>query len=236
MTETSQLKLPLLQPSQAQKHVTVNEALVRLDALAQLVLESRVIAAPPLGVAEGQCYAVPAGAQGGWAGQDGNLAIFANGGWVFTLPRRGWRAWVADEAVEAVFDGLAWQGGAWAVSPHRAGAFFRVLEFDHVVTAGAVSLTTVQVPEAAMVFAVTGRVLEAITGSLGSWKLGSPDGEDRFGSGLGRETGSWVRGLLSQPMTYWAAAPLRLAATGGVFAGGKVRLAIHYLQVTPPAA
>ena len=32
MTDTSQLGLPLLEPAQAQKHVTVNEALVRLDA------------------------------------------------------------------------------------------------------------------------------------------------------------------------------------------------------------
>ncbi len=37
--ETTQLKLPLLQASQAQKHVTVNAALMRLDGLAQLRLQ-----------------------------------------------------------------------------------------------------------------------------------------------------------------------------------------------------
>ena len=38
MNETTQLKLPLLQPAQAQKHVTVNEALALLDQLALLDL------------------------------------------------------------------------------------------------------------------------------------------------------------------------------------------------------
>ena len=36
MSETSQLKLPLLQTAQAQKHVTVNEALALLDQLVQM--------------------------------------------------------------------------------------------------------------------------------------------------------------------------------------------------------
>jgi hypothetical protein len=36
MTETANLALPLVQPAQAQKHVTVNEALARLDGLTQL--------------------------------------------------------------------------------------------------------------------------------------------------------------------------------------------------------
>ena len=53
MTDTSQLKLPLLQPAQAQKHVTVNEALVRLDGLAQLVMQSRSLTIPPPTAAAG---------------------------------------------------------------------------------------------------------------------------------------------------------------------------------------
>ena len=48
MSETTQLGLPLLQPAQAQKHVTVNEALVRLDGLTQLVLASATVTAPPV--------------------------------------------------------------------------------------------------------------------------------------------------------------------------------------------
>ena len=105
MTDTPELSLPLLQPAQAQKHVTVNEALVRLDGLAQLRLASVSTGTPPGGVAEGSVYAVPPGAVNAWAGEDGNLAIAANGGWVFVAPRRGWRALVLDQGVPAVFDG-----------------------------------------------------------------------------------------------------------------------------------
>ena len=38
MVETYQFKLPLVQAAQAQKHVSVNEALARLDAAVQLWL------------------------------------------------------------------------------------------------------------------------------------------------------------------------------------------------------
>ncbi len=59
MDDTAQLGLPLLQPSQAQKHVTVNEAFARLDALTELVLASRTLATPPTLAAESTVYAVP---------------------------------------------------------------------------------------------------------------------------------------------------------------------------------
>ena len=45
--------LPLIQPAQAQKHITHNEALLVLDALVQLGVESFEDAAPPAGPAPG---------------------------------------------------------------------------------------------------------------------------------------------------------------------------------------
>ena len=53
MSETNRLSLPLVQPAQAQKHVTVNEALVRLDGLVNLVLNSVTTTSPPAAVVEG---------------------------------------------------------------------------------------------------------------------------------------------------------------------------------------
>ncbi|NIB59611.1 DUF2793 domain-containing protein, partial [Agrobacterium tumefaciens] len=53
MTEqTARLRLPYILPSQAQKHVTHNEALQRLDAIVQLVIKD-VVAAPPDNASEG---------------------------------------------------------------------------------------------------------------------------------------------------------------------------------------
>jgi uncharacterized ferritin-like protein (DUF455 family) len=46
---SARLSLPYLLPAQAQKHVTHNEALARLDLLVQLVLEAVGVDTPPVG-------------------------------------------------------------------------------------------------------------------------------------------------------------------------------------------
>ena len=108
MSETPRLKLPAILAAQAQKHITHNEALYDLDALVQLSCLSRTIAATPATPAEGDTYLVPAGATGGWAGQDGAIAAFAAGAWRYATPLAGFRAWVADEDALLVHDGAAW--------------------------------------------------------------------------------------------------------------------------------
>lgn len=234
MNETFQLGLPLLAASQAQKHVTVNEALARLDGLVPMILMSRSTAVPPTAPAEGQVWAVPAGAGGAWGGQAGRLAIFANGGWVFATPARGWRGFVTDESLWVVHDGAGWREGIVAMSPSGASVALAVTEFDHVIAAGPVSDALPGIPANAMVFAVTARVSVAITGALTSWSLGSDVSDDRYGSGLGLGVGSFARGLLGSPQTFYVPTPLRLTAVGGDFAGGTVRLAVHYLRVDLP--
>jgi hypothetical protein len=230
MSNTANLALPLLEPSQAQKHVTVNEALVRLDALASLVLASRVLPAPPIVAAEGAVYAVPSAPAGDWSGQAGRIAIRANGGWTFAAPRRGQQAWIADESALAIHDGDGWRVGAVALAPSGAASFLRILDFEHSVEPGATSLTSVEIPANVMVLAVAARVRMALTGTLASWRLGTPGADDRFGSGMGVAVGSYGHGLLSSPMAFYAPEPLLISAEGGVFAGGSVRLAVHYFE------
>lgn len=233
MADTANLRLPLLAPSQAQKHVTVNEALGRIDALAQLVLISRTVGAPPAAV-EGDCYGVPAGASGLWAGQGGAVAVFRAGGWDFVTPRAGWRAFIADEGREALFAGGEWQPGLLARSPFGAMARWRVIEFDHPVTAGATNTTAAAIPPDAMVFGVSARVVTAITGTLATWQLGQAGSANRFGSGLGKGAGSYATGMLGAPAAYLPA-NLLLTATGGNFsAGGLVRIAAHVVELSPP--
>ncbi len=171
-----------------------------------------------------------------WSGQDGKLAVWSNGGWLFVAPRRGWRAFVADTSRVALFDGAVWIDGALAVSPFGAATVLGVTEIDHVIGAGATSTTVPAVAANTMVIGVSARVIAPITGSLTSWKLGSAGAPDRFGTGLGLGLGSYALGMLSAPTTYYAAAPLLLTATGGSFAGGKVRIAVHGLTLTVPAA
>lgn len=105
------LALPYLLPGQAQKHVTVNEGLMRLDALVQLAVHRRDLSAPPAAPEEGACQIVGPGPSGGWAGQAGRVALFAGGGWQILTPRAGWRAWVEAEGIELIHDGSAWREG-----------------------------------------------------------------------------------------------------------------------------
>ncbi|HXF90175.1 MAG TPA: DUF2793 domain-containing protein [Xanthobacteraceae bacterium] len=116
MPDTPHLGLPLIEAAQAQKHVTHNEALVRLDTLVQLAVLSRSLTAPPAAPAEGDRYIVKATGSGAFAGKDNQLAQFSNGGWLFYPPKVGWLAFIADEGVL-----VAWDGSAWVSAVSSAG-------------------------------------------------------------------------------------------------------------------
>lgn len=102
------LDLPYIQPSQAQKHVTHNEALRRLDVIVQLKVKGVGNTTPPGAPAEGDVYAVGLGAGGVWSGQDTMLAAFLDGSWFFVAPQVGWRTWDAQAEVLRVWDGNTW--------------------------------------------------------------------------------------------------------------------------------
>ena len=105
---TPRLALPLIQPAQAQKHVTHNEAITALDVAVQLTLEDIGATTPPANPALGQCWALGSSTVGLWQGQDGQLAAWVNGGWLFLTPAEGWQAWN-----RAGGDLVVYTGGAW---------------------------------------------------------------------------------------------------------------------------
>lgn len=109
METTPNLKMPYILPSQAQKHVTHNEALRYLDALLHLSVLSRQYSSAPVTAQEGDRYLIPAGAADLWSGQDGNLAAFMDGEWFFFTPLRGWIMHIADENALFIFNGSQWQ-------------------------------------------------------------------------------------------------------------------------------
>jgi len=235
MTDTTNLSLPLLAASQAQKHVTVNEALQRLDGVVQLTLRSRSQTTPPGAVLEGECFGVPANAVNDWAGRDGEVAQFVNGGWAFFMPRAGWRAYVADTGTVDLHDGGGWRSGGLTATPGGGGMAMMSAEADVSITAGASLTTSLAFPARSLVMGVTGRVTQAITGTLTDWRLGDAASDARFGNGLGVAQNSWISGPVN-PFVVWAGTPLQLTANGGDFAGGTVRVAIHYAQFAIPDA
>ncbi len=235
MAKTAQLELPLLAPSQAQKHVTVNEALARLDAVAQLRVKSSTLSGPPATVEEGAGYLVAETASGDWVGQEGRIAVRSNGGWVFLAPRAGWRAWDESRGGYLLHDGTAWVPDAVVASPNGAGMIWKVLEFDHTIVPAATNSTTVTIPAQTQLVGVTGRVVGALTGGgLTGWRLGVAGADNRYGSGLGTALNSYVVGLSGSPVTYYAPTPLLLTGEGGSFGSGRIRLALHCVGIEPP--
>lgn len=231
---TAKMDLPLLMPAQAQKHVTVNDALLRLDGQVDLVLQSLQRLSPPETVVDGLCWAVPQGATNAWEGHAGMIAIGANGGWLFVRPQFGRRAIVADRGVPAIHNGAIWVVGAISLGEHGSGMIAGQMSEDVTLTAGSVVNTAMVIPAGAMVIGATARVLSTITGTLTSWTMGNADSLNRFGQGLGKGQGSWARGILSAPMTFWTPTPLRLSATGGQFAAGRVRVVVHWWELRVP--
>tara|TARA_R110001606_G_scaffold102807_5_gene225422 strand:+ start:22295 stop:23521 length:1227 start_codon:yes stop_codon:yes gene_type:complete len=111
MDQTPNLSLSYPLPNQAQKHVTLNESLRRLDALVQLSVISRGKSVQPGAPDGGYRYILPTGASGdAWGGAvAGTLAVWEDGTWVLLVPAEGWRDWIADEDVPVVFNDGDWQ-------------------------------------------------------------------------------------------------------------------------------
>lgn len=125
MPDTSaRLGLPFLLPSQAQKHVTHNEALERLDVLTQLVLEERDATTPPLEPANGAIYALGPAPEEAWSGNAGLLAYWVAPNWQFFTSVEGWQAW--DESAQALchYSTGAWRDTAPAHSKMTAPVVF----------------------------------------------------------------------------------------------------------------
>lgn len=108
MTTTSHIGATLLEASQAQKEVTVNEALTRIDALLNTGAIDRDLTSPPSNPTTGDLYIVAASpATGDWSGQENAIAYFDQI-WRFITPREGVALWVNDEDKLYRFNGTAW--------------------------------------------------------------------------------------------------------------------------------
>ena len=143
MDATENLALPYILPSQAQKHVTHNEAIKALDAVVQLAVTSRSVATPPPSPAAGVRYIVPAGATGAWAGREKHVAAWQDGVWVFYMPRTGWLAHAVDENVLLTFGSSDWALSAFNVAlPDRLGLNATATAPNRLALAGDASLFT----------------------------------------------------------------------------------------------
>ncbi len=107
MATTTNLGITLVEPSQSQKEVTINQALGVLDAMASYAVVDKDLATPPASPATGALYIVAASPTGAWAGKATQLAYYDQI-WRFITPQNGTRVWVRDESADYRFNGTAW--------------------------------------------------------------------------------------------------------------------------------
>lgn len=108
MDETPRLSLPQIIGGQALKHITHNEALLRLDVLVQASVEASTITVPPGTPLEGEAWIVPGGATGAWAGHGNELVAWQAGSWRFYDPAAGWQVFDKASGALKLFSGTAW--------------------------------------------------------------------------------------------------------------------------------
>lgn len=107
MTNTPHLGLTLVEQAQAQKEVTVNQALSRIDALLNTGAISRTLSTPPSSPSSGDVYVVGDSPAGAWSGRAMHIAYFDQV-WRFIQPRAGMTLWVVEERFLLTFDGTSW--------------------------------------------------------------------------------------------------------------------------------
>ena len=234
MTSTPRLSLPAIEAAQAQKHVTHNEALTLLDALVQLSVESRALAAPPGAPAEGACYIPAAGASGAWSGWDGQIALFSGGGWQRIVPVSGLKAWVKAERLTVTYEDGVWRDGV-ALTASGGRVTLRAKE-EEVTLAGAFVETTdaAFIPDRAIVLGVASRTTEAITGAT-SYAVGTAANPTQFGDLLNIALDSSNVGVIG-PAGFYADTKVRVTANGGSFSAGKLRLVVYFLEMSAPTS
>lgn len=232
MSKSANLEFDFLAASQTQKHLTVNDALAKLDAVSQLCLES-IDKSLPITSVDGKCYFV-INADPNFSINAGKIAIWINGAYQMVTPKTGWNAFVVDKAHNYFFNGVLWEQQTYMGGSSTAGGY-KVLKFDQNLS-GALVTTTSAILEKTCVYGVTARVINAITGTggLASWMLGIEGNYDRYGTGLWLGKNGWSRGLTGTPMVYWANTPLVISPDIGSFTAGTVRIYIHYTELEVP--
>jgi len=150
MTSTPNLALPFLAAAQAQKHVTVNEALSHLDGLVQLSVIATNLTVPPGTAAEGDRYIIAAGATGAWAGWDNSVALFSGGAWLQLIPQTGWIAWDQDVGGIITYDTTT----GWTALATGTSAFLALSDTPAGFTGQAGKALQVNGAESALEFVV----------------------------------------------------------------------------------
>ncbi len=231
MSQTGRLGLPYIITAQAQKEVTHNEALNRLDAFVTPVVVD-MADTPPISPAVGELYIVGTSPMDDFVGHENDIAQYHTGGWVFYSPFK----WM-DAVVEGLDARMTYDGSGWVpfgLIMKDSGEYLRVghQQEDVTVDSGAFVDTTIAIPNRAILLTVNVRVLTAVTGAS-SFDVGIAGETNKFGGSIGAAQDSTNIGVIG-PTAFYADTPVRLSANGGNFTGGVIRTTMQYLQPRGP--
>jgi Protein of unknown function (DUF2793) len=112
---TARHALPNLFVGQAQKEITHNEALARIDALLHPVIQATLAAPPTLlgDESDGFCWLIASAATGAWAGKSKQIARWSGGSWRYLMPVNAMTIWHVADQVMYFYNNDDWiSGGA----------------------------------------------------------------------------------------------------------------------------
>jgi len=231
MSQTGRLGLPYIITAQAQKEVTHNEGLNRLDAFVTPVVAD-IANTPPSSPVVGDLYIVGASATGDFVGQENKLAQYLTGGWVFYMPFQ----WM-DAVVQETQSRMAWDGTAWVpfgLIMRDSGEYARVLRWQEDIDLSATTTSVANIPNRSTVLSVNTRVITALTGTVGSFGVGVSGDTSRYGNGIGTGQDSTNIGLTYHPVSYYSDTPVEITPDSGSITGGVVRINVQYMAFRGP--
>ncbi|SMP05597.1 DUF2793 domain-containing protein [Shimia sagamensis] len=223
---SSRLSLPFIMPSQAQKHVTHNEALQILDMLVQPVIEAFDATDPPLQPDDGTIWALGVSPTAGWLGHGHHLATWTNGAWLFMPLQEGFKAVERGSTEIVIWDGTIWKPAEISEASNLNGVGVNT-GFDTTNRLSVSSQATLLTHEGAGHQVKVNKATDTDTASLlfqtnwsGRAEIGT-SGSDEFSIKVSPDGSSWTTGLKFDATTGIPVAPEGLEVNG-VIAGTAV--------------
>ena len=239
MSKTERLGLPYILQAQAQKEVTHNQALNRLDVFVNTVAED-IVDAPPTTANDGDIYIVGDNPQGIFEGNVNNLAQFTGGSWTFYQPLNYMEVMIALLKQKFIFIANEWtllnsstilNGDIDRTKSDRTNSKYLKIEDwqEDLNLSGKVVSSKNIIPDHSLVIAVNIWVIEEITG-VPSFTVGVKEDPSRYGDKLKPTKDTTNIGMTYHPITYYYDTPITIMPNQMEFKSGMVRVSVQYLK------
>lgn len=222
---SARLGLPYIIASQAQKHLTHNEALAILETLVQPVVSDIAASEPPADPTEGDCVVVGTGATGAFSGQDTKIAAWIAADWHFHAPQSGWSVVRGSDGQIFVYGASGWAAPTAPSTQDnlaQVGINAAASSTNRLTVASNASLFTAQANDHRMTI---NKVAAGDTASVmfqsgwsGRAEMGLA-GEDGFSIKVSADASTWHDALSIDPSSGLVSLPARPAGTAYIDGG-----------------